>query len=479
MINQSELKAEFLKIDDFNRHNFYPGGLPEAEKIVAGLSKLIPNNSISFYLQLYTTTAVHISMSRKGLYSVDRIPLEKRLTINLEVHFGDLIPEDVRDTVITYCMRVFDNYDFISALRDQNLRNQQLDLKKQYAERISANASKKNDAINKSEYGLSCENPVYANMIEGSYSYLCKLWANDDTPLVWERTGSVGAQSSPDRIDKYVLFTPDGSEYGNIFVNMYSDLLPSYVPIGYYSPELNMLPSARSSTSYDCLPTWQKNIVDEMANKMSREEQNYLTRALEIMNETEKTDAPLTLLQSLSRVADEKDLHIPTATACEQLNYLSQLAKYRGETINEMIDGLRSTELLEKYLSEGCPKSTIEVDFTIWRDRIKRSHHQTRHHNYVCLMGWIPEPPFFPRPNSNYNKRFILEFGESIYSGTENSIMCFYKGKLAGSINDAFINQDFLIVEGYLANIEYEDENGKTINSLSLVCESFERIEQF
>ncbi len=488
MVNQAELKSEFLKIDDFNRQNFYPGGLPEAAKIVSGLQQLLPNKSIDLYFQLYTIIAVRVFMSGKGLYSVDKISLEDRLKINLDVNFGDLIPKKAYDVIIKFCLRIFDNYRFILALHDEKVLTDQINLKKQFSDRIKANASRINDSTTKPEYGISCENPVYADLVAGSYSYLCKLWADDETPLVWERIGPVETQSSPDYIDEYIFYTPDGSEFGTVFVNMYSDIVPTYAPVGYYSPELDTLlePNASEEDSYfedpayDNLPDWRQAEVDDIANKYGATplERAILSRAMEIMDAYHAKGNYISYRSALEMAGNEKGIVTPAATIQEQLDYLKKQASFASCDIAELIDGNKTMWMLnDDSVSFDDRPTTNQADFQNWRDRINNTSETNKDAiNSVILKGAIVRDP-----ELRYTKAgpAVVSFDIRVFDilnrpGRNDVLSCVAWQSLAERVAEEFKQDMTVIVKGYIQTRLWEDREGNRRKSVDIICDEVE-----
>lgn len=238
----------------------------------------------------------------------------------------------------------------------------------------------------------------------------------------------------------------------------------------------NIFSSESEDSAFLNLPEWQQELVDRVTeeNDLSDDERSAFVRALEIEKESEEDEKYLSFRESLSQVETERRMHIPSASIHEQLAFIREMAKQGEQTINEVIDQTRANYLLNKYFDEGNEKNDKEVEFLIWRERVTKTANKTPVQNYVTLMGRLPEPPFFPK-SGDFNYRFILDFGQSQHSGLSNSIMCFYNNKILGDVGDAYVEDDTVVVQGYLANMEYENEDGETVQELSLICETFER----
>ncbi len=113
---------------------------------------------------------------------------------------------------------------FLMSMFVQNRVDKQANIKKNY--------EKSHSSVHTNAYG-SMNEPIYVDDIEGEKKFLARLTDKNGKKLTWTRKGSQDVEGIDGVLDIYVASTSDGKEYGELWINMYSDAIPTVAPVGY------------------------------------------------------------------------------------------------------------------------------------------------------------------------------------------------------------------------------------------------------
>lgn len=95
MNNYTEsFEKAYAEIDDFNQKNCFPGGKPQAQRIVDSYRYLLQNDDLeeSKIFELQKTIAVRIIMGFDN----------ERIKITLNIFYSDIVPEDKQDPLLAF-----------------------------------------------------------------------------------------------------------------------------------------------------------------------------------------------------------------------------------------------------------------------------------------------------------------------------------------------------------------------------------------
>lgn len=82
-------------------------------------------------------------------------------------------------------------------------------------------------------YGLTANNPIYTNGINGSKEYLAQLQTEYIENFNWDRRGSIEVKGIFGVVDQYDLFLPSGKFCKTIYINMYCEENSTVAPKGF------------------------------------------------------------------------------------------------------------------------------------------------------------------------------------------------------------------------------------------------------
>lgn len=102
-------------------------------------------------------------------------------------------------------------------------------------------------AVNPS-YGLTPENPVYVQGIEGEKQYLRSLRSVYGQNLAWNRQGSMKAEGVSAPVDVFDGYLPTGERYSTVYMCMYGNENSRQAPAGFsYASEAEPVPAAEET----------------------------------------------------------------------------------------------------------------------------------------------------------------------------------------------------------------------------------------
>lgn len=83
------------------------------------------------------------------------------------------------------------------------------------------------------EFGMTSSNPIPCKTVFGSTAYLGRLRTVDGTKVIYERTGSSGADVSPHPVDAYEISHPNGQKLATLFISPYQKRISGKAPKGF------------------------------------------------------------------------------------------------------------------------------------------------------------------------------------------------------------------------------------------------------
>ena len=75
--------------------------------------------------------------------------------------------------------------------------------------------------VSSGDFGYDITNPIPTRTVYGNTSYLAKLRLPDGTKVRYERQGSFSSPVSPDPVDGYEIFHPDGRQFAMLYLSPY------------------------------------------------------------------------------------------------------------------------------------------------------------------------------------------------------------------------------------------------------------------
>lgn len=261
-VEDKALRSAYGKLTREQKERFFPGQIEQAKKIIGSLMWLLGSNcEVDRLFELYLTVAARVQMGFD----------HERIGTTTKMRFSDLVPGNKTSSVVTCIERIIRNFAYIDRINSPEMKAAVRTFDLQNERTFRENDKRFEDAERIPGFGTNPANPVFAHFSFGSYRYLNLLYTDDNTPLTWNRLGSVGTESSNDILDQYELLLPDGTVYLIVYVNMYARKESVFCPSGLVGDGLKTVPEQASTHTSSPAENTEEASEDEEYNAFLRD----------------------------------------------------------------------------------------------------------------------------------------------------------------------------------------------------------------